>query len=265
VKVVVVLIALVCGSCGGDDVKPRQQDTPSASTAARGKLPVYAGDPAAKRKPVGQDFLGKLARASGPEGQVRLPRIRGSAGKALADWLSIVDNDVATFWQGRLNRIGLNFTPYSQSIFRGTANTGCGRRSQESGPAYCSRDATIYLPLVWFARTTKNIGDAATAVVVAHENGHRLQDVMGVLDDSSLRSIDIELQADCLAGYWAASVYRRGLLEPGDLKEAFTITLDSGDAPGTPVDDPSAHGSARQRLAAFRQGYANGAAGDCQI
>jgi predicted metalloprotease len=72
-------------------------------------------------------------------------------------------------------------------------------------------------------------GAFAQADVIAHELGHHVQNLAGVLSRvqravcegmrrrPSEFSIRLELRADCLAGVWGHSTYRRGLLERGDL------------------------------------------------
>ena len=105
-------------------------------------------------------------------------------------------------------------------------------------------------------------GDAAVAVVVAHENGHRIQDLLGLFR-APLLSAQIELQADCLAGVWASTVYRRGLLEPGDIDEILGIIHISGDAQGVPIKAQGAHGNATLRQSFFAQGYNGGDPGAC--
>jgi predicted metalloprotease len=104
------------------------------------------------------------------------------------------------------------------------------------------------------------IGDTALALVVAHEQGHRVQALLGL---KFARTFDSEQQADCLAGYWAADVYRRGLIEPDDFSEFAGLSTVIADQPGVPLDDPRAHGNAEQRRAAFEKGYNTGNAGDC--
>lgn len=100
------------------------------------------------------------------------------------------------------------------------------------------------------------IGDFAVAYVVAHEFGHSLQRQVGARADAQ---IAFELQADCYAGAWAANASARRLLEPDDLKEGMNALYSVGDLPGTKWADPQAHGTAQQRITAFRIGLERGA------
>lgn len=140
------------------------------------------------------------------------------------------------------------------------------------GPFYCHADlrGAVYLPLGWlkqfiFPRTEFRKQDFALAYVVAHEWGHHLQQVLGILNRSGLTSLQIELQADCLAGVWAFSAWSRQLLEPGDIGEAIRLARRVGDAPGTPANDPGAHGSPTQRAAWFNRGYNGGNPARCVV
>ncbi len=277
-RVATILVAaasLSVAACGGNDkasekpgvTNPASQIAPHSSRngAVATRVPVYDGDPKATRKPAGEAVLASLPRVVRPEQRSVTPRIRGSAGQTVAQWLNTIDNDVATFWQGMFNRSGLAYAPATQSIFSAPLSTPCGPANSTTGPFYCGSDTTIFLPLPWFVREANPVGDTAIAVVVAHENGHRVQDLLGILRDRRRRGIDTELQADCLAGLWAASVYSRGLLEPGDLDEAWSFTRAGGDAPGTPASDPGAHGRPAQRLRSFQRGYNSGLPAACRI
>lgn len=138
-----------------------------------------------------------------------------------------------------------------------------------SGPFYCSSDSyggTVYLPLTGIEQLLFPSGDYrgvdfALSYVVAHEWGHHVQDMLGLLD--SRPSILIELQADCLAGVWGYTAWARGLLSPGDITKAVLAANLAGDTPGTPATAPGAHGSGAQRVAAFLAGYKTGRATSC--
>jgi predicted metalloprotease len=73
--------------------------------------------------------------------------------------------------------------------------------------------------------------------------------------------IELEQQADCLAGAYAVDAELSGWLDAGDIDEALTITEISGDPPGTAWNDPRAHGTGDVRIDAFMTGYNTGIAG----
>lgn len=200
-------------------------------------------------------------------------------GRTPTAFLAWVGRDVAGFWEEQASGVPVSWSRGRQIVVaRGrTARTRCTRRpvTSNDGPFYCSRDRprTVFVPAETLRtkvlRTRTWTGwrrhDFALAYVVAHEWAHHLQDVMQILHRSSLKSIQIELQADCLSGVWAHEVWARELLEPGDITEALRLARLAGDAPGTPKNDPRAHGSATERVKWFRRGYDSGEAARCIV
>ena len=88
------------------------------------------------------------------------------------------------------------------------------------GPFYCPDDKKVYLDMAFFREMQTKLGgggDFAYAYVIAHEIGHHVQDLLGILEkvddakqslsrtDANALSVRVELQADCLAGVWAAN------------------------------------------------------------
>lgn len=269
----IVAAALGLAACGGSDTKTvtttvsgsggskaAAQLAPEKADVVQTRVPIYAGEPGASRNPSGSAVLKQLPVVPKPSATTEVPNISGSQGQTVAQWLHTVDNDVAGFWQNQFNDAGYQFVPGGEGIYANQpVTTGCGQAGFDQGAFYCSKDTTLYLPVPWFEQFINTSGDTADAIVVAHENGHHIQDLLGLLGNR--RSKDIELQADCLAGNWAASVYQRGLLESGDIEEAFSIINQAGDPPGTP--EQVAHGSAQERMSAFNAGYNSGNAAQC--
>ncbi len=114
-----------------------------------------------------------------------------------------------------------------------------------------------------FPQLFTEFGDFAVALVLAHEWGHVVQRRGRVRGPT----IMTELQADCFAGAWSADIAAGGRsvlqLEEGDLEEAMAGYLLFRDPPGTSPTDPSAHGSAFDRVAAFQDGFFEGV-GRCE-
>lgn len=165
-------------------------------------------------------------------------------------------------------------------LYRGGTATGCGYGDAATGPFYCPADQQVYLDLSFFEELGTRFGapgDFAAAYVIAHEVGHHLQHLAGV--DRRVRDrtgadsdgVRLELQADCLAGVWAASAARRGLLEPGDLDEGLRAAAAVGDdalqraSRGRVVPDSFTHGTSAQRARAFRDGLEGGAPASCGL
>lgn len=226
------------------------------------------------KEPAGspEAILAKLPQLQRAAGQPQLPTIVGSAGLTVPDWLNAVDIDVNNFWQQEFNQADLQYTAPAEVIFDTPVPTGCTNANVDPsvdgpGPFYCYRDQTIYLPVGFFDAETDKFGDAGPAIIVAHEIGHRVQDLLGIAGPGSrpLMSIQIELEADCFAGVWAHSVFSRGYLEDGDVAEMLGETDSAADPAGTPINAPDAHGTAQMRVAEFKRGLIKGQPANCRV
>jgi predicted metalloprotease len=169
--------------------------------------------------------------------------------------------------------------PYTESgtvFFSGATNTGCGQASSQTGPFYCPADQLVYFDLDFLQRLQREFGatgDLAAQYIVAHEYGHHVQHLLGY--DQLVRdaeqsdperaneySIALELQADCLAGVWAADVNERGLLDgASEVTEALEAAAAVGDdtiqqrTQGRVQPETWTHGSSAQRVDWFQQGF----------
>ena len=169
-------------------------------------------------------------------------------------------------------------------LFSGQTSSACGFASAASGPFYCPGDQKVYIDLAFFRELRdrfKAPGDFAQAYVIAHEIGHHVQNLLGILPkvneerrrvsqtEANALSVRVELQADCLAGIWAAEADRKGLVEVGDVDEALNAAARIGDdtlqkqSQGYVVPDSFTHGSAAQRSRWFRRGYSEGRLDAC--
>jgi predicted metalloprotease len=124
---------------------------------------------------------------------------------------------------------------------------------------YCFHDNFIaYDDSGLFRELYQSVGPFSVALVLAHEWGHAIQDRSG---DTGGPTIYAELQSDCFAGAWTADVSNDPEDVPysaGDLEVALAALLRFRDAPGSSPDDPSAHGSAFDRVSAFQDGFESG-------
>ena len=171
------------------------------------------------------------------------------------------------------NPILVNFTDHTTSA--------CGGASAQVGPFYCPGDERVYIDLNFFHQLARDYGakgEMAMAYVTAHEVGHHVQHLLGILDqvnqyrgrvserEFNKLMVKLELQADFFAGLWANQASKLGIiqLEPGDLESAISATTAVGDdtlqkqAMGYTVPDSFTHGTAAQRTYWFRKGYQTG-------
>jgi hypothetical protein len=180
--------------------------------------------------------------------------------------------------------MGARYDPPKLVLFSGVVRSACGNASAAVGPFYCSADKDVYLDTAFFEILSQRFrapGDFAAAYVIAHEVGHHIQNITGVMrqfDEQSRRadprtrnalSVRLELQADCYAGVWGHFAQRRNLLEAGDLEEGLRAASAVGDdmiqkqAQGYVAPDSFTHGSAEQRRHWFKVGFDTGDLRNC--
>lgn len=186
-----------------------------------------------------------------------------------ADFASAVLGSTEDVWGNIFSQSGSNYAMPRMILFAGATDTACGLGQSAMGPFYCPLDQSVYLDLDFFYDLEHKLdspGDFARAYVIAHEVGHHIQNIQGVLRQrrSNEDSVRIELQADCYAGVWAHQVGAFGALEDGDIDEALNAAEQIGDdrlqekSQGIAVPDSFTHGSSAQRVAAFKRGYKEG-------
>ncbi|MEL6437424.1 MAG: neutral zinc metallopeptidase [Pseudomonadota bacterium] len=199
-------------------------------------------------------------------------------------FISRVLAETEDVWNGIFEAEGRNYPEPTLVLFERQVQSACGRASSSSGPFYCPADSKIYIDLGFFdqlARRFNASGDFAQAYVVAHEVGHHIQNIIGVLPrfnqmrrrmsqaEQNAMSIRVELQADCFAGIWGHFTEQRGLLERGDLEEALNAAQQIGDdaiqmrTQGFIVPESFNHGTSEQRRTWFMRGFETGRFAAC--
>jgi predicted metalloprotease len=175
-----------------------------------------------------------------------------------------------------------DYKPATINFFTGGADTGCGAATSAVGPFYCPSDGGVYLDTAFFKELSDRFGakgDFARDYVIAHEMGHHIQDLLGTSGEVSRRqaaaseaegnhlSVQLELQADCFAGVWAAR--NKDRMEPGDIEEGMTAAQSIGDdtlqkeANQDVSPEKFTHGSSAQRMEWLRRGLESGDPGQC--
>ncbi|WP_396905966.1 neutral zinc metallopeptidase [Mycolicibacterium phlei] len=179
-----------------------------------------------------------------------------------------------------------DYTRPKVRLFSGFVETGCGGADSNVGPFYCPADQTAYFDVGFFDVLKDQFGSSggplAQEYVVAHEFGHHVQNLLGVLGRAhgpgaagpTGAGVRTELQADCYAGVWAhyaAITKQEGtdvtFLEPltdKDIADALSAASAVGDdriqkqATGRVNPEAWTHGSSAQRQKWFTEGYRTG-------
>jgi len=290
VRVLLLLLAfLALAGCGGSDTLDQAEEDVRAARErveerVRARVERAREEYEERRERYGrriEEVLAQLEQAV-PEAQETSPTVRSrgrNEPQTIDAFLTDVLTDVDAYWTRTLEAAGLP-TPqvgYSWVPPGSVRLSGCGQPANDRAAFYCPADDTIYVAQRFAADLYRGVaeglpgqqqgvgraaGDFAVAYVVAHEYGHNLQQELGVFDNrESPTARPFELQADCLAGTWANSVYEQGLLEPGDLEEATNAARAVGDFD---VGNEQHHGTPDERRTALLTGYRTGEPAACE-
>ncbi len=200
-------------------------------------------------------------------------------------------NSVQAYWTDALPAdVKRQYQEAKTVIFSGQTQSACGTASGATGPFYCPADQRIYIDASFFDELTSTFGadDGALAqeYVVAHEYGHHVENILGILakgqDGKSgplSGGVRIELMADCMAGVWAnhAATTKDDngvtLLKPltdDDIKSALSAAAAVGDdhiqgtlGGGNVNQETWTHGSSESRQKWFITGYESGNVNSC--
>jgi predicted metalloprotease len=118
-----------------------------------------------------------------------------------------------SYWSGTVK----NYTQPELVIFDQATDTGCGSATTAVGPFYCPNDQTVYIDTAFYGELQSRFGATggrlAQLYVIAHEWGHHIQNITGIMSDNldlqqtgpASDSVRLELQADCFAGSWVGA------------------------------------------------------------
>jgi predicted metalloprotease len=202
-------------------------------------------------------------------------------------------NSVNAFWGQELPKYKREYTPAKTILYNGSTQSACGTASNQVGPFYCPLDKQVYIDASFFEILSTQFGSSsgplAQEYVVAHEYGHHIQDILGLLDRAQQDpqgeqsgGVRIELMADCLAGVWAhhatetkgesTSGGEVAFLKPltdKDISDALSAASSVGDdriqekTQGRVSPESWTHGSAAARQKWFTTGYKSGDLNQC--
>jgi uncharacterized protein len=236
----------------------------------------------------------RIDRPGGGTNPFDIPGLPGSreaqqqkpaGGDETARFVRRVLADTEDVWNRVFQSIGRRYEEPRLVLFSGATNSACGTGLAQMGPFYCPLDRKVYLDLSFFNELHRRFGapgDFAQAYVISHEIGHHVQTLLGIaakVQEAKQRiperqanalQVRMELQADCLAGVWAAlndQVKKR--LQPGDVEEGLRAAAAIGDdmiqkqTQGHVVPEAFTHGSSEQRARWFRRGLDSGQIQQC--
>jgi predicted metalloprotease len=200
----------------------------------------------------------------------------------LSKFASVVLASTEDVWTDIFTKMRRTYEDPTLVLFSGGYRSACGLASAAVGPFYCQLDRKVYLDTSFFRELSDRFGapgDFADAYVVAHEVGHHVQNLLGILDEAgkgrsrsegNALSVNVELQADCFAGVWGYHANRdRHIIEPGDFEAGLRAASAIGDdrmqrmSRGYVAPDSFTHGSSAARAGWLRRGLETGDPGRC--
>ena len=204
--------------------------------------------------------------------------------------IGLITTSVQDYWaQAFEAQTGRSYQDARTIAFSGTTGSACGTAASEMGPFYCPNDQQVYIDTSFMddmleGQLGAKGGPFALGYVIAHEYGHHVENLLGVLGKARTQqgaksdSVKIELMADCLGGMWAKSAQatrdEKGNtiiedLTQDDIARAIDAAQAVGDdriqkqSSGRVNPEAWTHGSSEQRVHWFNVGLQEGSLQAC--
>ena len=208
----------------------------------------------------------------------------------MKEFVAAVLGSTEVQWTELFAKGNARYVPPTLVMFSGATSSACGFAQSAMGPFYCPKDQQVYLDTAFFEDLQRRFGACnsakacqfSEAYVIAHEVGHHVQNLLGILprlqqmqqrmdqEDANRLQVMAELQADCFAGVWAnRSEQKWKFLDPGDVEAALQTASAIGDdrlqrrSQGYVVPDAFTHGTSQQRVRWFTTGLKTGDVAAC--
>jgi predicted metalloprotease len=231
-----------------------------------------------------------ISGGSQTQQQPASPGSTGAPSDEMGHFVSAILGSTEAEWTEIFARSGKTYQPPTLVMFSGATESGCGSAQKAMGPFYCPIDQKVYLDTSFFQDLQQRFGACngskscqfSEAYVIAHEVGHHVQNLLGLLPkvqeaqkamgkaEANSLQVRVELQADCLAGVWANHGQAKWqFIEPGDVESALQTASAIGDdrlqkeAQGYVVPDSFTHGTSAQRSRWFSTGLKSGEVASC--
>ena len=268
---------------GGGKVSKRGRNTGIAVGGGLGVIALFV-----LSQFLGVDLTGLVGGGAAPETESSLEQCQtGADANANVECRMVgAAASLEAYWSQEAPELGLDYTgPQDFVLFDQATTTGCGNASSATGPFYCPPDQIIYIDVSFYdelrGRFGSSGGPLAEMYVVAHEWGHHIQNLAGILERSqdgqtgpTSNAVRTELQADCFAGAWAANASEvpdeSGVpfLQPitdAQIADALSAASAVGDdriqeaTQGQVTPHSFTHGTSEQRQRWFLVGFKQGA------
>lgn len=224
------------------------------------------------------DILNTLSQQMQQPQQTQEARELTPQEKLVGEFVSTVLASTEDTWGQIFRQNGRTYTEPKMVLFTDATTSGCGGANASTGPFYCPVDQTLYMDIAFLNvlrdRFGAKGGEFAIAYIIAHEVGHHVQNLLGILQethklqsqsnqtDGNRIQVATELQADYFAGVWAH--YEQKFIEPGDIEDAMNAAASVGDdhiqktTQGYTQPESYTHGTSQQRVEWFNRGYKSG-------
>jgi predicted metalloprotease len=268
---IVLLLTLALAGCGSEDADRVERDVRERAERVQARAEGVRDRVRKRVNDVLEDIRKAVPEAT-REQQAPSSRGRTQSGEIDA-YLTEVIESVDRYWSLTLAASGRKAPEVSYYwVPRGRrVRSGCRVVADSRAAFYCPADDTIYVAQKLASDVLEGasdefpgqragygraMGDFGLAYVVAHEYAHNIQFELGFYRLGTRNgSRPFELQADCMAGLWANSVYKEGRVKPGDVEEAIGTALAVGDFD---YSNASHHGTPQERRDAWLLGYREG-------